>query len=358
MTDTTKRKWTAQERRDLAAGDIDGGFAGPDQSFPIAGPADVADAWGLAGQAANPDQVRRKIIVIAKRYGWTSGLPDTALAWAEERSIALKAIDMAAVKALGGNRVGGYAVLWGDATKRDLTGEFFTPETQDLETLFKAMGKLPLLYQHAADGALKTAVVGPVDVLAKDEIGLWYEAQLSMAAQYRNAIDGLIEQGVLGTSSGTLPAARKVNRQTGRIERWAIAELSLTPTPAEPRMMERPVAEVAAAFKAVGLELTDDIADAGKVGRRLSKRQLQKLGEARQTIDDLVRWASYDDAEPPEADEPDGKSVISAPATEHGNTSDEDAKAQGLENSQPDDDPTLNNILIEMERLALLKLEV
>jgi hypothetical protein len=50
--------------------------------------------------------------------------------------------------------------------------------------------------------------------------------------------------------------------------------------------------------------------------------------------------------------------VISAPATEHGNTSDEDAKAQGLENSQPDDDPTLNNILIEMERLALLKLEV
>ena len=127
-------------------------------------------------------------------------------------------------------------------------------------------------------------------------------------------------------------------------------------------MMERPVAEVAAAFKAVGLELTDAATDAGKVGRRLSKRQLEKLGEARQTIDDLVRWASYDDAEPPEADEPDepdGKSVISAPATEHGNTSDEDAsKAQGLENSQPDDDPTLNDILIEMERLALLKLEV
>jgi hypothetical protein len=159
-----------------------------------------------------------------------------------------------------------------------------------------------------------------------------------------------------------LPAARRVNRATGQIERWAIAELSLTPTPAEPRMMERPVAEVAAAFKAVGLELTDDIADASKVGRRLSKRQLEKLGEARQTIDDLVRWASYDDAEPAGADELDGKSVISAPATEHGNTASGEGAADaasGPEDGQPaNDDLTLNDILIEMERLALLNLEV
>ena len=223
------------------------------------------------------------------------------------------------VKRLGGNRVGGYAVLWGDDERKDLTGEYFTPATEDLETLFKAMGKLPLLYQHAADGALKTTVVGPVDVMTKDEIGLWYEAQLSMAAQYRGAIDGLIEQGVLGTSSGTLPAARRVDRKTGRIERWAIAELSLTPTPAEQRMMERPVAEVAAAFKAVGLDLPDGL------------------------------------------DEADGKAVISAPATEHGNMASGEGAADaasGPEDGQPaDDDLTLiKDILIETERLALLKL--
>lgn len=383
MIDTTKRKWTAEERRDLAAGNIDGGFAGPDQSFPIADPADVADAWGLAGQAANPDQVRRKIIAIAKRFGWQSGLPDTALAWAEERGIALKADNWSAVKALGGNRVGGYAVLWGDADRKDLTGEYFTQRTEDLETLFKAMGKLPLLYQHASDGVLKTAVVGPVDVLTKDEMGLWYEAQLSMADKYRNYIDNLVEQGLLGTSSGTLPAARRVNKRTGEIERWAIAELSLTPTPAEPRMMERPVAEVAAAFKAVGLELlSDDEIEAAKAGRRLSSRQLKRLAEARETIDDLVRWASYEDgnesepsagftsidvsgdkAIPTPATEL-GDAVVlelpadNVPATEHGDTNSANAvKATGPEDGQAEaDDALIKDVLIETERLALLKL--
>lgn len=278
--------------------------------------------------------------------------------------------DWQTVKRLGGNRVGGYAVLWGDATKRDLTGEFFTPKTEDLETLFKAMGRLPLLYQHAADGVLKAAVVGPVDVLMKDEIGLWYEAQLSMAAQYRDAINGLIEQGALGTSSGTLPAARRVDRKTGRIQRWAIAELSLTPTPAEPRMMERPVAEVAAAFKAVGLDLDgldgSDLAESAKAGRRLSARQLKRLAEAQETIADLVRWANYEEAsdgadssdEADEADEADDMKST-APATGRDDKTDEGADAaQGPEDGQPadDDQPLVKNILIETERVALLKL--
>jgi len=272
--------------------------------------------------------------------------------------------DWQTVKRLGGGRIGGYAVLWGDAERRDLTGEFFTQRTQDLETLFQAMGRLPLLYQHAADGALKAAVVGPVDVLMRDEIGLWYEAQLSMAEQYRQAIDGLIEQGVLGTSSGTLPAARRVNRSTGEIERWAIAELSLTPTPAEPRMMERPVAEVAAAFKAVGLDLPDELDGlAAKAGRRLSARQLKRLAEAQETIADLVRWASYEegadgeDGEDGSDEADDAKSM--APATGLDDMSEAGADAaQGPEDGQPgdDDQPMLKNVLIETERLALLKL--
>ncbi len=158
------------------------------------------------------------------------------------------------VKRLGGDRVGHYAVLWGDAARRDLTGEFFTPRTADLDALFKAVGRLPLLYQHTMDDQLKTSVVGLVDVLTADAVGLWYEAQLTMAGEYRTALEDLIGKGALGTSSGTLPAARKVNRQTGEITRWAIAELSLTPTPAEPRMMARPVEAIKAAFVEAGLD--------------------------------------------------------------------------------------------------------
>jgi hypothetical protein len=156
-----------------------------------------------------------------------------------------------------------------------------------------------------------------------------------------------------------------VNRQTGEIERWAIAELSLTPTPAEPRMMERPVAEVAAAFKAVGLELlSDDEIEAAKAGRRLSSRQLKRLTEARQTIDDLVRWASYEDGDEPEPPagftsiDVSGDKVISVPATGLSDTNEQGAdEATGPEDGQPEDAPMLKDVLIEFERIALLKLE-
>lgn len=165
--------------------------------------------------------------------------------------------ELRTVKRLGGNRVGHYAVLWGAAQKRDLAGEFFTPRTEDLQTLFRAVGLLPLLYQHTLDEQIKTDVVGLVDLMAVDDVGLWYEAQLTMAGQYRAAMEELISAGALGTSSGTLPGARRVDRKTGEIKRWAIAELSLTPTPAEPRMMERPVDEIKAAWKAAGLRMPD-----------------------------------------------------------------------------------------------------
>lgn len=88
------RDWTADERDRLAKGQIKGDFAGPNQSFPIAGPQDVADAWRLAGRADNPDEVRRNIIRIAKKYGWTDALPETAIEWAKEHNIELKEVKM------------------------------------------------------------------------------------------------------------------------------------------------------------------------------------------------------------------------------------------------------------------------
>jgi hypothetical protein len=55
-------------------------FAGPGLSYPIKDASDVRDAWNLAGRAANPDAVRRKVKAIAARLGLTSALPDTAKA--------------------------------------------------------------------------------------------------------------------------------------------------------------------------------------------------------------------------------------------------------------------------------------
>lgn len=165
--------------------------------------------------------------------------------------------DLHCVKALGANRVGGYAVIWGNPATKDLDGEYFTPETKELTKTFDALGKLPLFYNHATDNALKSEVMGIVDILTSDDVGIWYEAQLSNGKRYLEAIRKLISQKALGTSSGTYPGAREASKG-GFIPRWPIAEVSLTPTPADSRQVyERPVAELKSIYKSIGLEFPE-----------------------------------------------------------------------------------------------------
>jgi hypothetical protein len=173
--------------------------------------------------------------------------------------------DTKAVKMLGSNRLGGYAVLWGSDSERDLDGEYFDAQTAEMTSIFEAVGKLPYLYNHAGDATIKSSVVGVVDVLEADDVGLWYEAQLDIANQYVGAIRRLVGRKALGTSSGTLPNARRVEK-SGRIARWPISELSATPSPADPRqVIERPLIEVKSAFQAIGLDVRFPADDADPV---------------------------------------------------------------------------------------------
>jgi hypothetical protein len=71
------REWNTEKRKALKEGKLKGAFAGPDMSFPIAAPEDVAAAWASVGRAANPRAIMRKIISIAKEHNWTSGLPES-----------------------------------------------------------------------------------------------------------------------------------------------------------------------------------------------------------------------------------------------------------------------------------------
>lgn len=71
------REWSTEKRKALKEGKVKGEFAGPDMSFPIASPTDVAAAWASVGRAANPRAIMRKIISIAKSHGWESGLPES-----------------------------------------------------------------------------------------------------------------------------------------------------------------------------------------------------------------------------------------------------------------------------------------
>ena len=78
--DAEFREWSTEKRKALKEGKVKGEFAGPDLSFPIASPVDVAAAWSSVGRAANPRAIMRKIISIARQHDWTSGLPESVKA--------------------------------------------------------------------------------------------------------------------------------------------------------------------------------------------------------------------------------------------------------------------------------------
>jgi phage head maturation protease len=143
-----------------------------------------------------------------------------------------------AVKALGEGRVGGYLITFSDAANPDLTGEYFTKDTDyDL-----ADGDTrSVYYAHGLDEQLGVKKIGRFTAKT-DAVGIWVEAQLNLRDEYEQAIANLAAKGTLGWSSGApahLVARKSIETKDGatvrEITHWPIAEASLTPSPAEPR---------------------------------------------------------------------------------------------------------------------------
>ncbi len=127
-------------------------------------------------------------------------------------------------------RVGGYGVVFGG---RDLQGETFTKDTDFW--LDKLTRTPPALYQHGKDAKTRRDLLGRATVSDPDDVGLWVEAQLDLSKRYAEALLPLLNDGKLGWSSGT--AGHLAERQGAKITSWPIVEMSLTPTPAEPRTL-------------------------------------------------------------------------------------------------------------------------
>ena len=155
-----------------------------------------------------------------------------------------------AAKMLGEDgRIGGYLVVWGDPTQPDLQGEFFTPDT-DLGLDWYP--RRPVLYHHGLDGTLGPALIGQIEVMQPDAVGVWVEAQLDLRRRWARTVLDLVREGALGWSSGSLPHLVEIEAD-GHIRRWPIVEGSLTPTPAEPRFTD--AVALKAAYEALGLPL-------------------------------------------------------------------------------------------------------
>lgn len=171
-----------------------------------------------------------------------------------EKSIGFS--DRLAIKSISEDRVGAYGVLWGDETKKDAHDEYFDKDTQDMLNIFNSMGAIPFLFHHGGDGKIKSTVIGKVDVMEPDDVGLWYEAKITEQELYKDYVSRFIKDGRLYSSSGTLPAAKSVE-QNGHITSWPIVEMTGTWVPAEYRMMlgGHTVNEVKAHYKSIGLDI-------------------------------------------------------------------------------------------------------
>lgn len=140
------------------------------------------------------------------------------------------------IKSLEDGKIGGYLVLFSNEKATDLSGDFFTAET---DFGFEDSMKTPVWFHHrkplkTKDGIKTITVKEKIGegTLTKDENGVLIEAILYNRKQYEKAL------GALGWSSGT--SAHTVEREkkgkANFVKQWYLGhDASCTPTPCEPR---------------------------------------------------------------------------------------------------------------------------
>lgn len=148
-----------------------------------------------------------------------------------------------AVKALGEGKVGGYLVRWGGGGDVDLTGDYFTKET-DLG--ISEGDRLPVYFEHGYDPVIKSRRLGRGTISRFDDVGVWFEAQLELRDEYERKIYELAEAGKLGWSSqaGGSLVAKESGLGGTRIATWPLAEATLTKSPAEYRNTAIPMKSI------------------------------------------------------------------------------------------------------------------
>ena len=130
------------------------------------------------------------------------------------------------VKAIGAYALRGRGIVYGG---RDLEGDTFTKSTDLGET--RPFVGMPVYYDHAL-GGLKSQI-GTVKAWMPDSEGIEVEIEIDKRHKYAQQVMELVKSGALGLSTGAL--SHLVVRNAGEIKRWVVGEISLTPTPAEPR---------------------------------------------------------------------------------------------------------------------------
>jgi hypothetical protein len=181
-----------------------------------------------------------------------------------------KLTDLLAVKFIGTDRIFHYPFLWGNSVKTDLEKEFFTKSTDFWD---KTLGTnpRPLTWDHNQDESMKdNPVIGQTVEWGDDEIGRWAISHLDRAHRYRKAVDALIEEGVIGTSSDSAPqyVEREARGKSTYLKVWPWFASALTDIPCEPRMIAEGTVEY---LKSIGVSFPSSEASAQQTRAMVDK---------------------------------------------------------------------------------------
>lgn len=146
-------------------------------------------------------------------------------------------------KSLADGHIGGYLVRFSDAKDPDLTGDFFTKDT---DFGIQSGAKTPIYFNHTVplmfgtrDGKKSFRVVKPIGegTLTIDDMGVFVDAILFNREQYEKEILRTVKSNDESWSSGTVGhlIERKHVGKADWVKRWPLGlDASLTPTPADP----------------------------------------------------------------------------------------------------------------------------
>jgi len=132
------------------------------------------------------------------------------------------------VKAMGSGKVGGYVIRFGTPETADVQGDYFAADGDyglDVST------KARIVYHHGLTKTHGAKRLGVADLSVKAD-GIWGEGTIDDGAIYARA-----EAGELGWSSGSVDrlTSRRSVKGKSEINAWPLIEVSLTPTPVDPR---------------------------------------------------------------------------------------------------------------------------
>lgn len=202
---------------------------------------------------------------------------------AQARTGIVKQTDTSTVFRVLGVPYGGPEYLEG----KDLHGEYFDRNTDfgwDKKSL-EGGSREPVIsrglsfYDHAFHPKFGAEPIGTAKFYAETDEGQWWDIEVERSYRYHDFLLSLAQKGYLGASSQPIQTSVEINYDwetgagDGHIKRWHTAEVSLTPTPANPNA----VVEIAKTF--------GDLFDA---------EALKTLGRKRTKVKTVVV-----DAEPP-----------------------------------------------------------